>query len=246
MKGKAKTAVVLGSGLSQSRLPGEILDSVSFGEIPGMVAPTVEGHPGRIVLLQTGRGRVLVFQGRNHIYEGVGAGGAGATVDIAARLGCRRILLAQAAGSMKESVPAGSWLIPSDVVSLPWRFGFRGRLPARAGGSLISPLFRDEVVAAVSAAGLPFRDGVLFWTAGPAYETPAEAAAAVLMGADAATMSSLPELLEARANGLEVACMSWITNYTPNLGRGVAVHEEVLRAGRKGAGLLAEVIRLLD
>ena len=239
LKGAAGTAVVMGSGLSPGRWPGKVLAGAEYADIDGMTVPAVEGHPGRLLLLDTGGGsRLLVFAGRAHLYEGAGWEGAGCAAAAAAALGCRRIILTQAAGSLKRSLPEGSWLLPSGIVSLPWsdsRFSSSGR-PA------ISKRLRRSVASAAAETGLEVADGVLFWTPGPLYETPLEAAAAVLMGADAATMSPLPELAAAARMGLEAACLSFITNFAPNVSRGSTGHEEVLEGGRRGSRALSRLL----
>jgi purine-nucleoside phosphorylase len=241
LKGAARTAVVAGSGLSPRRWPGKVAASIPYGEIGGLGATSVEGHPGRLLLIETAGGPILVFAGRRHLYEGGGLESAGAIPRAASHLGCRAIVLTQAAGSLTPSLPVGSWLLPSAVVALPWREA-SGESPA------ISESLRARVAAAAADAGIALRDGQLYWTAGPAYETPAEASMAALMGASAATMSPLPELLAASEKGLEAVCLSYITNFAPNVGEGHTGHEMVLEAGKRGSrgvlSLLPELAKI--
>ena len=238
LRSAAKTAVVIGSGLSPEKWPGRVIAEVDYADLDGMAVPSVEGHPGRLLLLDTGRGRLLVFAGRPHFYEGTGWEGAGCTAAAAAGLGCRRIILTQAAGSLKRSLPVGSWLIPSGITAFPWKYVPSGG----AGRPVISPGLRKLVAFAAAGAGIEAGDGTLYWTAGPVYETPAEAAAAAAAGADAATMSPLPELAMAAEKGLEAVCLSYITNFAPNASMGAKGHMEVLEAGKKGA---EDLFRLL-
>lgn len=242
--GSASTAVVLGSGLSPKRWPGKIIAATEYSDIEGMPVPAVEGHPGKILLLDTGGGRLLIFAGRTHYYEEPVWEGAGAAVTAAAELGCRRIVLTQAAGSLKRSLPVGSWLLPSGIVALPWKHFIPGNYIStyEAGRPAISSPLRGLVSSAAERAGLEARDGILYWTAGPVYETPAEAAAAVLAGADAATMSPLPELAAAARIGLDAACLSYITNFAPNVSNGSTGHMEVLEAGKRGAEALSRLL----
>jgi len=238
LRGSASTAVVLGSGLSPKRWPGKIIAATEYSDIEGLPVPAVEGHPGKILLLDTGGGRLLIFAGRTHYYEEPVWEGAGAAVAAAAELGCRRIVLTQAAGSLKRSLPVGSWLLPSGIVALPWKHSSTDE----AGRPAISSPLRSLVSSAAERAGLEARDGILYWTAGPVYETPAEAAAAVLAGADAATMSPLPELTAAARMGLDAACLSYITNFAPNVSNGSTGHMEVLEAGKRGAEALSRLL----
>jgi purine-nucleoside phosphorylase len=235
LKNAARTAVVTGSGLAPGIWPGRVEAEIPYADIDGLHAPTVEGHPGAMMLIATAGGPILVFAGRPHLYEGAGWDPAGMIPAVASGLGCRSIVLTQAAGSLTRDLQTGSWLLPSEIVALPWGSG-----PSARPG--ISRRLRMRVAEAAAEAGIAARDGRLYWTAGPAYETPAEASMAVEMGAHAATMSPLPELVSAAREGLEAACMSYITNYAPNVAGGSTGHIGVLEAGRKGSGDLALIL----
>lgn len=243
LEGAAETAIVIGSGLSPERWPGRVLVEVDYASIEGMALPAVEGHPGKLILLDSGNGgsaggRLLVFVGRTHFYEGAGRDGTSGVVAAAAALGCRGIILTQAAGSLKPSLPVGSWMLPTGIVALPWNAA--GKLP-RAQPA-ISPRLHAKVTSAAAETGIAIAEGILYWTAGPAYETPAEAGAAVLMGADAATMSPLPELASAAEKGMEAVCLSYITNFAPNVSIGATGHMAVLEAGERGAEALSRLL----
>ncbi|MBN1884570.1 MAG: purine-nucleoside phosphorylase [Candidatus Krumholzibacteriota bacterium] len=239
MQGRAELAVVLGSGLAPPADAVEIEQTLSYADVPGLEEPAVEGHAGEILLLRIGGRRVLFFSGRVHRYEGRAPNAAESVVEAAAFFGCRRVLLTQAAGSLRRGLPPGSWLLATDVVFFPFGGAVAGD---RGGEPIICPGFRREVAEAADAAGVPVSSGVLCWTTGPAYETPAEARAAAAIGADAATMSALPELLAARRRGLRAACLGRITNFTANVSGEETDHGDVLRAGRNGAAELLRVV----
>src|SRR5215203_6599751 len=65
-----QVALVLGSGLGG--LADEFAESVAipYGEIPGFVTSTAEGHAGRLVIGKVGAVPVIAMQGRVHFYEG--------------------------------------------------------------------------------------------------------------------------------------------------------------------------------
>ncbi|MCK4539168.1 MAG: purine-nucleoside phosphorylase [Candidatus Krumholzibacteria bacterium] len=251
-------AVVLGSGLSAAtdRLPRD--RQIPFDRVEGLHSPSVKGHPGHIHLY--GRSTIL-FAGRNHLYESGDMTESGAVVRVAARLGCRSILLTQAAGSLKRSIPVSSWLLPTDIISLPYRGawsvdemdstpGYVGAgLSVGRGGrrtSLISARLRDRVALAAVGAGVELRDGVLFWATGPNYETAAEAVMAERLGASAATMSPLPELIAAVEARMDAACLTWITNHTVNVSAAETGHDSVVRAGKKSVESLLAILKGMD
>jgi purine-nucleoside phosphorylase len=250
-----RSAVVLGSGLSSvaDRLP--IDRQISFEQVEGLHPPSVKGHPGHIHFFG---GSTILFAGRNHLYESGDMDKAGAVVRVAARLGCRDILLTQAAGSLKRSIPVASWLLPTDIISLPYRGICVGRGVGSAGSGagnvgrgpghsdLISARLRERVSLAAVEAAVELRDGVLFWAPGPNYETAAEAVMAERMGASAATMSPLPELIAATEAGMDAACLTWVTNHTVNVSAAETGHDSVVRAGKKSVETLFAILKAMD
>jgi purine-nucleoside phosphorylase len=246
----ADTAVVLGSGLSIAERLVDRIESVPYTAIDGFAATTVAGHSGNLSLCRVGRFEFLLFAGRFHLYEGAGL--ERRLVSLAAELGCKRMLITQAAGSLRPDLPVGSWMLPIDIVSLPWKAAipvtdgsaYRGIRPA-GGRSMISTRFRRMVQSAALDAGVSLHEGILLFSLGPAYETSAEARAGALLGADAATMSSLPELSAASEAGIETVLLSWITNQTTNLSGSAIEHDEVVRRGDAGARILLKILAKL-
>ena len=129
--------------------------------------------------------------------------------------------------------------------------------------SLRQTLFRAAKAHGIrSRRGL--REGVYAMVSGPSYETRAEAMMIRSLGADVVGMSTVPEVIVARHCGIEVLCISVVTNMvvldpTPSgedesssskvMTAGMANHEEVLQAGREAAvdmqGLIGVLIDLL-
>lgn len=107
-------------------------------------------------------------------------------------------------------------------------------------------------------------EGIYVMVSGPSYETRAEANLIRLLGADVVGMSTVPEVIVARHCGIQVLCISLVTNMvvldpTPSgedgsvspeaMTAGMANHEEVLQAGKEAAidmqGLIGKFIDLL-
>ena len=242
LAGRAELAVILGTGLSKLVERYDIELSLPFEELPGLGAATAPGHPGRVALV---RGKpLLLFLGRLHCYEGLSIEEAGRPARAAAELGCRRLLLTQAAGGLRRDLPVGSWILADDVVSIPAAVGNGGWRPREGYGArgLLAPSFKDAVLRAARDGGVPLRRGILFWTTGPAYETASEARAASELGASTASMSALPELVSAREAGIEAAVMSLVTNPAPSVHAGHIDHENVTRTAAGGLDTLETVI----
>lgn len=56
-------------------------------------------------------------------------------------------------------------------------------------------------------------EGTYAWVSGPTYETPAEGRFLRQVGADVVGMSTVPEVLAAREEGLNVVVLSLVTNF---------------------------------
>jgi len=248
---KADIAVIMGSGLSFSESSAHFDLIADYRDNDYLPVPTVEGHPGRIAYFRSRKGAgVLLFLGRSHLYEGVTFEGAGAAVRAAAAMGCSKVLITNAAGCLRPDIPLGSWLAAGSVVALPFR---RRRIdPDREGryrfgrGGYISAGFRRMVVSSAARAGLKLFHGNLFWNTGPCYETPAEARAARLTGADAVTMSVFPELTAAGETGIRAAVLSCLTNYTPNIPSAAPSHRDVVERCGMERDRLIKLISLLS
>ncbi len=235
--------VVLGSGLGGYVERLDVRAEVPFSAIPELPASHVPGHAGRFVLGQFAGERLLVMQGRVHLYEGHSAAAVTAGVRFMAACGVRALVLTNAAGTLNELHPPGSWMMLSDHLN------FTGTSPLLGAPQFIdmtevySKRLRALFAKAAADAGMPLPEGVYAGLVGPQYETPAEVRMLARLGADAVGMSTVLEAIQARALGLEVAAFSCLTNWAAGLSPLPLSHAEVLETGRSAAdafGLLLE------
>ncbi len=119
------------------------------------------------------------------------------------------------------------------------------------------PGLRTLALETARAKGIALEEGVYAAVLGPSYETPAEIRVLQRLGADAVGMSTVPEVLAARARGLRVLGISSITNVAAGLPGEPSAHshqlsaamprrlshEEVLAAGKQLASDLETLIR---
>jgi purine-nucleoside phosphorylase len=96
---------------------------------------------------------------------------------------------------------------------------------------------------AARAAGVTVQEGVYAGLLGPSYETPAEVRMLERLGVDAVGMSTVPEVIVARALDMRVAGISCITNLACGIGQHPLNHEEVLEVGRAVGGAFRSVVR---
>lgn len=239
------TLVTLGSGLgSVADDLGTAID-IDVADLPGMPVSQVPGHRGVLRVVDTGGHRILVQQGRVHLYEGHAAADVTRTIDVAAALGAATFVVTNAAGGIDTTFE------PGDVMAITDHLNLTGTSPHL--GVLIdgSPIFQDMAEAYAPALrhlldevaeeqGVGLRSGVYAGLLGPAYETAAEVAMLRTLGADAVGMSTVLEVINARNHGMQVLGVSTITNVH---GPGVATsHDEVVAVGAQVRDVLANLL----
>lgn len=241
-----KVAVVLGSGLAGLTDAVERAVDVPYSELAGVPQTgQVAGHAGTLVLGMLESTPAVLFAGRVHQYQGVSAHDAAWPARMAAALGCEALIVTNAAGGVADHLRTGDIVCISDHINLMGTNPLIG-WPGPEGGTPFVPMrdaydpeLRALALSAAVAEGVDLRDGVYAGLLGPSYETPAEVAYLRTIGADMVGMSTVPEVIAARALGLRVLGFSLVTNAAA--GEGLS-HEEVLEAGRVAA---ADLTRLM-
>jgi purine-nucleoside phosphorylase len=102
---------------------------------------------------------------------------------------------------------------------------------------------REKLLAAASSLGLTLHQGVYAALLGPQYETPAEIRMLRTLGADAVGMSTVPEAIQARALGMQVAGLSMLTNWAAGLKPQTLHHAEVVEVGQAASHDLARLLK---
>ena len=245
---KPRVAIVLGSGL------GDIADAVQnavhipYADIPGFEKPGAPGHKGELVAGTLDGVPVLVQSGRFHLYEGHAPAVAALPVRLFARLGVGTLIVTNAAGGIRHTFRPPAMMLIADHINLMFRNPLVG--PLEAGEERfpdMSDPYDSELRALAREVArdgkIALEEGVYAALLGPSYETPAEIRMLERLGADAVGMSTVPEVIAARARGIRCLGFSSITNVAAGLSAAKLSHEEVLAAGRAVAGRLGALIR---
>lgn len=237
--GEPTVGVVLGSGLGAwaDALEGRV--AIPYAEIPDMPTPKVVGHSGNLVLGHVGSVRVACLQGRVHAYEGHPFDKVVFGARLLARIGCRTVVLTNAAGGIRRGMRPGDLMIVTDHLNLMGRNPLVGPNDDRLGTRFpdMTEAYDGRVRAmareAGQAAGVFLLEGVYAAGLGPSYETPAEIAMLRTLGADAIGMSTVPETIALRHMGVKVGCISCVTNLAAGLGHATLDHAEVEATARE-------------
>ena len=240
-------AIVLGSGLGglADRIDNPI--RIPFHDIPSFPGATVAGHAGQLISGQLAGRQVLALAGRLHMYEGHDPALAGFPVRLLHALGANVYFASNAAGGVRRTFKAGDLMVIADHINLMFRNPLAG--PVEPGDERFpdmsepyDPELRALLHECGRAAGAPLHDGVYCGLLGPTYETPAEVRMLERLGADAVGMSTVPEVIVARALGMRVAAVSCITNQAAGISSSLLNHGEVLDAGRAVAQRFEDLV----
>ncbi|KAI0059935.1 inosine guanosine and xanthosine phosphorylase family protein [Artomyces pyxidatus] len=278
-----RVGIVCGSGLSTLATCMRGIVEIPYNDLEGFVHSTVPGHKSSLAFGLIGEGEgvpVVAMLGRFHPYEGHVLSSVVYPIRLMAHLGVKDIIITNAAGSLRPSIPVGTIVVIQDHIALPLLTGLNPLLgppfsPKHARFVPLSDAYsrplRLAAFRAAHALGLErdaLAEGTYTWVSGPTYETPAEGRFLRNAGGDVVGMSTVPEVVAARDEGMNVLVLSLVTNLVviPDGYRSVreeveaeiagqsivraptptVSHEEVLSVGKQKAdvmkSLVAEII----
>jgi purine-nucleoside phosphorylase len=251
--------VILGSGLGAwaDRLQGATV--VPYDKLPGIPVSTVHGHAGRLVCGRVegevdgkpGQTNVVALQGRVHTYEGHDLPRAAFPARVLCALGCRLLVITNAAGGVDPTMKPGQIVILRDHLNLLGGSPLRGPNDEDLGPRFpdmteaYASRWRELAKTAGRAVGMELREGVYAALPGPQYETPSEVRMVRTLGADLVGMSTVPEVIVARHMGREVLGLSCVTNLAAGTTGDKLSHDEVTetanRVSRQFMALLDQI-----
>lgn len=222
--------MVLGSGLGH--LGDSLTDCtrVPYEQIPHMPRVGVPGHQGNLMVGRLAGTPVACLSGRSHLYEGHEPASVVFGVRLLARLGCRVVLLTNAAGATSTAHPPGTLMLITDHINLTGKSPLVGwRSPAQFLNMVnaYDPELRKEAHAAALEEAITVSEGVYVGMLGPSYETPAEVAYLRTIGGHAVGMSTVLETLALRDEGVRVMGLTCITNAAAGVDGAVLDHVHV-------------------
>ena len=244
--------LVLGSGLGALGDEFEEATRIPYADLPHWPPVGVVGHAGTLISGVLEGVPAVALQGRAHLYEGHAPDRATFPVRVLAALGIRALFVSNAAGAIHRDFRPGDLMLISDHVNLMGRNPLIGpvvdgdqRFPDMSDA--YDPDLRALVRETALSNGIPLREGVYAGLLGPSYETPAEIRMLERIGADAVGMSTVPEVIVARAIGVRCFGISCLTNFAAGISSDSLSHEEVMetteRVGETFRSLVRAVLR---
>ncbi len=228
--------IVLGSGLGGLAAQVTHATRIPFSRVPGFPNATVSGHAGQLIAGTLAGRPVVLMAGRFHMYEGHDAAMAAFPVRVLHALGAPVYVASNAAGGVRRTFAPGDLMVIADHLNLMFRNPLSG--PPEPGDERFPDMSApyDHGLQALMheagrAVGVALQVGVYCGLLGPTYETPAEVRMLERLGADAVGMSTVPEVVVARALGMRVVAVSCITNKAAGQTLQPLDHREVVEAG---------------
>jgi purine-nucleoside phosphorylase len=231
----ADVGVILGSGLGAFAGRLDEASSLPYSEIPHFPASGVPGHAGRLVAGTLSGKRLIVQQGRVHLYEGYGFDRILLPLRVMRELGITILVVTNAAGGVNPEFRAGDVMLITDHINMMGTNPLIGPNDDTLGprfpdmSNAYDPGLRKLALDAARELGIELKQGVYLAVTGPSYETAAEVGAFRTLGADAVGMSTVPEVICARYLGLRVLGLSVIANLAVGLTDEPLNHDEVTR-----------------
>ena len=210
--------IILGTGLGQLINEIEILKEVSYNHIPNFPTATVEFHKGKLIYGLLEGKKVIVMQGRFHLYEGYSLRDVTYPVRVMEKLGIKTLLVSNASGAINLNFKKGELMLIDDHINLqgssPLAFKGVEQLGERfVDMSAPYDLEINKTIETIAKTNnIKLHKGVYASLVGPQLETRAEYRMLKIIGADAVGMSTVPEIIVANHLKLKVAAVSVLTD----------------------------------
>lgn len=215
---KPEIGIILGTGLGQLINEITIIKEVSYNHIPNFPTATVEFHTGKLIYGELEGKKVIVMQGRFHIYEGYTLRDVTFPVRIMEKLGIKTLLVSNAAGAMNLNFKKAELMLIEDHINLQGSspLAFKGVEKLGERFTDMSAPYDAEINSKfkkiAKANNIKLHEGVYASVVGPQLETRAEYRMLKLIGADAVGMSTVPEIIVANHLKLKATAISVLTD----------------------------------
>ena len=242
---KPQIGLVLGSGLGQfcDNLKTQV--SLDFNDLPGFPEAGVGGHEGKLLFGEVEGVSVVIMQGRAHYYEQGKADVMAIAIQTLGAIGCKSLVLTNAAGSTVKDASPGSVMLITDHINMTGvspLFGADGNERFVNMVDAYNPKLNDDMRVSAVHNNIKLHEGVYAWFSGPQFETPAEIRAVKKLGADAVGMSTVPEVILARHQRIPLCALSVITNYAAGMSDTEISHDQTIAFANKAADTVEKIL----
>ena len=251
---KPEIGIVLGTGLGQLVHHINIESQIDYTEIPNFPVSTVEFHSGKLIFGTLENKKVVVMQGRFHLYEGYSLQEVTFPIRILKALGIQKLLISNAAGAINLNFKKGDLMLIEDHINLQGSSPLPFKNVSDFGErftDMSEPydlMLRNQAITIAKNEQITLHKGTYAAVVGPQLETKAEYRMLKIIGADAVGMSTVPEVIVANHLKLPILAISVLTDEcNPDDLKPVDIAEIIAIAGEaepKMISLFKELIKL--
>ena len=210
--------IVLGTGLG--RLVDEIENAIEahYHHIPFFPLATVEFHTGKLIFGTFEGKKVVVMQGRFHLYEGYDLMDITYPIRVMHQLGINKLFISNAAGAINLDFKKGEMMLLEDHINLQGGSPLAFKNVAEFGDRFVDMAepydfeMRQKLMTIAAKENISLKEGVYASVVGPQLETRAEYRMIKTLGADAVGMSTVPEVIVANHLRLPIIAVSVLTD----------------------------------
>lgn len=244
--------IVLGTGLGKLVDQIEIETSTSYNHIPNFPTATVEFHKGKLIYGTLAGKKVIVMQGRFHLYEGYSHYDVTFPIRVMHQLGISKLLVSNAAGAINKSFKKGEIMLIDDHINLlggsPLAFKGVEEMGERFV-DMSAPYDKEmseKIEQIAEEKNIKLQKGIYASVMGPQLETRAEYRYLGIIGADAVGMSTIPEVIVANHLNLPVVAVSVLTDECdPDNLQPVNIQEIIEIAGKAEPNMISLFTELI-
>jgi purine-nucleoside phosphorylase len=246
-KSRATPHIFLISGSGLAELASAPIATLSYSDIPGFPASSVEHHGNELVLQEVGGKLILAMSGRLHLYEGYSPEAVTFPVRLARSVGIDTLVITNAAGGLNPGFVAGDIMMIEDHINMMGSNPLIG--PNDPQGTRFPDMsepynaaLRKLALDVAAEQNIQLKRGVYVSVTGPCLETNAEYRMLRMIGGDSVGMSTVPEVIVAVHAGMKVLGFSVITDLCVPPVRPVTF-AEIVHNARLAEPSLKKVIR---
>lgn len=242
-------AIILGSGLG--KLKNEISPKfvIDYTDIPNFPKTTVVGHSGSLIYGILEGKKVLLMNGRFHYYEGHDMHTVVFPIRVFHLLGIKNLIVSNASGGVNKDFQVADVMLIKDHINMMPEHPLRGKNLDEFGPRFVDMsepynLKMLEIAEKIASENnIDIKKGVYVSLQGPTFETPSEYGLVRAIGGDAVGMSTVPEVIVAKHQGMNCFGISIITDLGgPEIAFNVS-HEEVLQAANKAMPKVITIVK---
>jgi purine-nucleoside phosphorylase len=210
--------IVLGTGLGQ--LVSHIENGIEahYNHIPFFPLATVEFHTGKLIYGTIENKKVVVMEGRFHLYEGYDFLDVTYPIRVMHQLGIKKLFISNAAGAINLNFKKGDIMLIEDHLNLQGGSPLAFKNVATFGDRFVDmsepydlPM-RQKIEKIAKAENISLQKGIYASVVGPQLETKAEYRMLKILGADAVGMSTVPEVIVANHLRVPIVAVSVLTD----------------------------------